>query len=142
MLVNWCYLNYYWSQLVGHSYSNSLGMVTIRATRSVVGVTTCHDLVSIRSPNLRECCNADIHFWSSNDSRNRRSSSLQDRTLQAPSRRDLLRLTQADRCLVDDTSAPTRHTLPQSNPGRLPHVFLPVIKEWGSQRFCPNPIIR
>ena len=43
--------HYHWSQLIGHSYSNSLGMVTIRAIRTI-GVTTRHDLSAIRSPNL------------------------------------------------------------------------------------------
>uniref|UniRef100_A0A8C4X0X6 MOB family member 4, phocein n=1 Tax=Eptatretus burgeri TaxID=7764 RepID=A0A8C4X0X6_EPTBU len=45
---------------IGHSYSNSLGMVTIRATRPIVGGTTHHNLAAIRSPNLRECCNTDV----------------------------------------------------------------------------------
>uniref|UniRef100_A0A8C4N898 ABC-type xenobiotic transporter n=1 Tax=Eptatretus burgeri TaxID=7764 RepID=A0A8C4N898_EPTBU len=44
------------------------------------------------------------------------------------------------RCLVNDTSAPPRHTLLQSDPGMLPHGFL-ITKEWGSRRLCPNPII-
>ena len=35
-LIDQCYLNYHWSQINGHSYSNSLGMVTIRATRPIV----------------------------------------------------------------------------------------------------------
>ena len=61
-LVDRCYLNYHWSQLIGHSYSNSLGMVTIRATRPIVGVTTHHDLAAIRSLNLRECCNTDFQM--------------------------------------------------------------------------------
>ena len=39
------------------------------------------------------------------------SPSLRDRTFQAPIWRDRLRLTRGDRRLVDDTSAPPRHTL-------------------------------
>jgi len=39
------------------------------------------------------------------------SPSLRDRTFQAPTRRDSLRLTRGDRCFMDDTSAPPRHTL-------------------------------
>ena len=61
-LVEQCYLNYHWSQLIGHSYSNSLGMVTIRATRPIVGVTTRHDLTTIRSLKLRECCNTNFQI--------------------------------------------------------------------------------
>ena len=38
------------SQLLEHSYSNSLGMVTIRATRPVVGVAAYHELT------FRVCC--------------------------------------------------------------------------------------
>ena len=45
--------------------------------------------------------------------------SLRGRTFQAPTRRDRLRLTQGDCRLVDDTSAPPRHILPQSDPGRF-----------------------
>ena len=37
--------------------------------------------------------------------------SLRDRPFQAHTRRDHLRLTQGARCLVDDTSAPPRHTI-------------------------------
>ena len=39
-VVDRCYRNYHWSQLIGHSYSNSLGMVIIRATRPIVDATT------------------------------------------------------------------------------------------------------
>ena len=52
MLVDRCYLIYHWSQLIGHCYSNSLGMVTITATRPIVGVTTRHDLAIIWSLTL------------------------------------------------------------------------------------------
>jgi len=40
MLIDWCYLNYHKTQHIEHSYSNSVGMETIRETRSVVGITT------------------------------------------------------------------------------------------------------
>ena len=60
MLIDRCYLNYHGSQFVEHGYSNSLGMETIRATRPLVCVTTCPDLTTIRSLNLRKCCNTDV----------------------------------------------------------------------------------
>ena len=69
---------------------------------------------------------------SSDDNRDRWSSSLRDRTLQAPTRRDRLRLTQGDRRLVDNTTAPPWDTLSQYDPGRLRHGLTPIIKEWGS----------
>ena len=56
------------------------------------------------------------------------SSQIHNRTFQAPTRRDRLRLNQGDRHLVNDTSAPSRDTLPQSDPGMLPRGFPPVIK--------------
>ena len=59
-LIDGSYLDYHGSQLIGHSFSNSLVVLTIRATRPIVGVTTRHDFVEIRSPNLRECCNTDV----------------------------------------------------------------------------------
>ena len=46
---------------------------------------------------------------SSDDNRDRWSSSLWDRTFQVPTRRDHLRLTQEDHRLADDTSAPPWH---------------------------------
>jgi len=60
MLIDRCYLNYQWSQLIEYSYSIYLGMVTTRATRPTVSVTTRHELSAIRCPNLRECCNTDV----------------------------------------------------------------------------------
>ena len=71
MLVDRCYRNYHWNQLISHSYSNSLGMVTIRATRPIVGVTTRHDVAAIPSSNLRECCNTNVQRLSSDDNRDR-----------------------------------------------------------------------
>ena len=59
------------------------------------------------------------------------------RTLQAPTPRDCLRLTQGDRRLVDDTSAPPRHSLPQFDLGRLHRGFPPIIKEWGVPEALP-----
>ena len=59
-LIDRYYLNYYGSQLIGHMYRNSLGMVTIRVTSPIVDVTTFHDLATVRSLNLRECCNTDV----------------------------------------------------------------------------------
>ena len=44
--------------------------------------------------------------------------------------------------LVDEISAPPQHTPPQSDAGRLPRAFPPIIKEWGSWRLWPNPLIR
>ena len=73
---------------------------------------------------------------SSDDNRDRWSSPLWERIFQAPTQRDSLRLTQGDRTLVDDTSAPPQHTLLQYDPERLPCGFLPVIKDWGSQGFA------
>ena len=61
-LVDRCYLICNWSQLIGHSYSNSLGMVTVRATRPIVDVTAGHNLISIQSPNHRECCTQQFEF--------------------------------------------------------------------------------
>ena len=55
----------------------------------------------------------------SDDYRDRWSSSLWERPFQAPTPRDRLRLTQGDRRLVDNTSAPPQHTPPQSDPGKL-----------------------
>ena len=67
-------------------------------------------------------------------------SSFRDRTFQVPTRRDHLRLTQGDRRLADDTSAPSQRTLPQSDPGRLPHGFLFIIKEWGVPKALPQSL--
>ena len=58
--VDRCYLNYHWGQLMRHSYSNSLGVVTIRATRPRVGAITRHNLSTFRSPNFRVCCNTNV----------------------------------------------------------------------------------
>ena len=60
---------------------------------------------------------------SSDDNRDRVSSFLQNRTFQAPTRRDLLRLTQGDYRLVDNTSAPPRHTLLQSGGSKPPEFW-------------------
>ena len=40
---------------------------------------------------------------------------------------------------MDDTSAPLRHTLPQSDLGMLPRGIIPIIKDWGSLRLYPIP---
>ena len=53
-------LNYHGSPFIWHSYSSSLGMVTIRVTRPVVGVTSHHDLTTISSPSLKKWCNTDV----------------------------------------------------------------------------------
>ena len=76
-LVYWCYLNYHWSQVIGHSDSNSWAMVTIRVTRSILAVTTLHELTTILCLNL------------------------------IPTIKDHLRLTQGDGRLVSVTSAPS-----------------------------------
>ena len=31
-----------------------------QSDRPIGGVTTCHDVAAIRSPNLRECCNTEV----------------------------------------------------------------------------------
>ena len=64
------------------------------------------------------------------------TSSLRDGTFQAPTRRDRLRLTQGDRRLVDDTSAPLSRNLTWEC---YPVVSLLSSKIWGPEGFAPIP---
>ena len=124
----------------GHSDSNSLGMVTIRESRPIVCVTTA--MISPLS-GLRTSESAAIPMFkclSSDDNRDRCSSSLRDRTFQAPTRRDRLRLTQGDCCLVEDTSAPLCDTLSRNLTQEVyPVLFLQSSRNGGPKGFAPIP---
>ena len=65
---------------------------------------------------------------------------LRNRTFQTLTRRDRLRLTQGDSRLVANTSAPPRHTLPQSGREGYPVVFLLSSKIGGPEGLAPIPL--